>query len=120
MTELAEEILGIPVRRGVPKGVGGLAEVVDDAPFATGVGLVQYGVKNLGITHFARGDADSRSVWQRMRSWFGEVFKPKTKRLRSVRFLFPERQRVTPLVRKIPHCIDAAHLARVRLRSALA
>ena len=27
MTELGEEILGIPVRRGVPKGVGGLAEV---------------------------------------------------------------------------------------------
>ena len=38
MTELAEEILGIPVRRGVPKGVGGLAEVVRSPTFSTGVG----------------------------------------------------------------------------------
>jgi len=44
MTELAEEILGIPVRRGVPKGVGGLAEVVRTPMFSTAVGLVQYGV----------------------------------------------------------------------------
>jgi cell division protein FtsA len=42
MTELAEEILGIPVRRGVPKGVGGLAEVVRSPTFSTAVGLVQY------------------------------------------------------------------------------
>jgi cell division protein FtsA len=44
MTELGEEILGIPVRRGTPKGVGGLAEVVRNATFSTAVGLVQYGV----------------------------------------------------------------------------
>jgi cell division protein FtsA len=44
MTELAEEILGIPVRRGMPKGVGGLAEIVKSPTFSTGVGLVQYGV----------------------------------------------------------------------------
>ena len=43
MVELAEEILGLPVRLGVPKGVGGLAEVVKTPGFATGVGLVQYG-----------------------------------------------------------------------------
>src|SRR4029078_947682 len=44
MTELGEEILGIPVRRGAPKGVGGLAEVVRNAAFSTAVGLVQYGI----------------------------------------------------------------------------
>ena len=44
MTELGEEILGIPVRRGYPKGVGGLAEVVRTPMFSTAVGLVQYGV----------------------------------------------------------------------------
>src|SRR4051812_14991381 len=44
MTELGEEILGIPVRRGLPKGVGGLAEVVRTPTFSTAVGLVQYGV----------------------------------------------------------------------------
>jgi cell division protein FtsA len=43
MAELGEETLGIPVRLGVPKGVGGLADVVKSPAFATGVGLVQYG-----------------------------------------------------------------------------
>jgi cell division protein FtsA len=42
MAELAEDILGIPVRAGVPKGVGGLADVVKSPSFATAVGLVQY------------------------------------------------------------------------------
>ena len=28
MTELAEEIMGVPVRRGVPRGIGGLVDVV--------------------------------------------------------------------------------------------
>jgi cell division protein FtsA len=74
MTELAEEVLGMPVRRGVPMGVGGLVDVVRTPAYATGVGLVQYGVKHLGVQHFQRGDADKRNVWQRMRNWFGEVF----------------------------------------------
>jgi cell division ATPase FtsA len=42
MAELAEEILGIPVRLGIPKGVGGLADVVKSPSFATAIGLVQY------------------------------------------------------------------------------
>lgn len=48
MAELGEEILGIPVRLGVPKGVGGLAEVVKSPAFSTGVGLVQYGATAQG------------------------------------------------------------------------
>ncbi len=38
MAELAEEVLGIPVRLGMPKGVGGLADVVKSPAFSTGVG----------------------------------------------------------------------------------
>ena len=32
LPELAEEVLSMPVRRGVPKGVGGLFEVQEDPP----------------------------------------------------------------------------------------
>jgi cell division protein FtsA len=74
MPELAEEVLGMPVRRGIPKGVGGLVDVVRNPSYATGVGLVLHGTKNLGVAHFSGRDADKRSVWKRMRSWFGEVF----------------------------------------------
>jgi cell division protein FtsA len=74
MPELAEEVLGMPVRRGTPMGVGGLIDVVKTPQYATGVGLVLYGVRHVGAMHFARGEADKRTVWKRMRNWFGEVF----------------------------------------------
>jgi cell division protein FtsA len=43
MTEFAEEILGMPVRLGVPVGVRGITQLVAGPQYATGVGLVQYG-----------------------------------------------------------------------------
>ena len=46
MTDLAEMVLGMPVRLGVPLGVGGLAEVVRNPRFCTGVGLVRFGAEN--------------------------------------------------------------------------
>jgi cell division protein FtsA len=41
--ELASRVLNMAVRRGSPKGVGGLLDVVDSPIFSTGVGLVLYG-----------------------------------------------------------------------------
>jgi len=49
MAELAEEILGLPVRVGIPKGVGGLAEAVKAPAFASAVGLSQYGAQQQGL-----------------------------------------------------------------------
>lgn len=72
--ELAEQVLDMPVRRGVPRGVGGLVDVVRNPSYATGVGLVLYGARSLGTVHFASRDPDKRTVWNRMRSWFAEVF----------------------------------------------
>src|SRR4029450_6972 len=45
MAELGEEILGIPVRLGVPHGVGGLVDVVKTPGFSTRVGLVHHGAR---------------------------------------------------------------------------
>jgi cell division protein FtsA len=43
--ELAEGIFDQPVRRGVPIGVGGMADVVESPIYATGVGLALYGAR---------------------------------------------------------------------------
>jgi cell division protein FtsA len=43
MTELAERVFDTSARRGVPREVGGLADVVANPIFATGVGLVKFG-----------------------------------------------------------------------------
>src|SRR5438270_337427 len=46
MPEIAEQIFDLPIRRGCPCGVGGLADHVNSPTFATGVGLVLYGYRN--------------------------------------------------------------------------
>jgi len=46
MPEIAEQIFDLPIRRGCPSGVGGLADHVNSPTFATGVGLVLYGYRN--------------------------------------------------------------------------
>jgi cell division protein FtsA len=47
MTELGEEILGMPVRRGYPIGTRGLTDLTHGPQFATAVGLARYGAKAL-------------------------------------------------------------------------
>jgi cell division protein FtsA len=51
MPEIAEQIFDLPIRRGCPTGVGGLADHVNSPTFATGVGLALYGYRN------SRGDS---------------------------------------------------------------
>ena len=46
MPEIAEQIFDLPIRRGCPAGVGGLADHVNSPVFATGVGLVLYSYRN--------------------------------------------------------------------------
>jgi cell division ATPase FtsA len=46
---LAEEVLTLPVRRGTPIGVGGMAEMVKSPAHATAVGLLKYGVNRPGV-----------------------------------------------------------------------
>ncbi|OQA05178.1 MAG: Cell division protein FtsA [bacterium ADurb.Bin374] len=44
--ELAEESLGLPVRRGFPISINGLRERVDSPIYATSVGLIRYGAQH--------------------------------------------------------------------------
>jgi cell division protein FtsA len=48
MSEFAEEILGMPVRVGMPTGVKGITQLVHGPEYATGVGLVKYGAQAIG------------------------------------------------------------------------
>lgn len=47
MVECAEEVLGMPVRLGIPVGVKGIVQLVNGPQYATGVGLVRYGAQKL-------------------------------------------------------------------------
>lgn len=75
MSELAEDILGLPVRLGVPTGVGGLVDVVRSPVYSTGVGLVMYGRDHEHERHFrVRDNNVYGKVRSRMRSWLGDIF----------------------------------------------
>ncbi|PLX98661.1 MAG: cell division protein FtsA [Desulfuromonas sp.] len=75
MPELAEQIFNLPVRRGVPMGIGGLTDVVNSPIYATGVGLVKYGSRNLSTKNFSIGqDNIFDKITNRMKEWFGEFF----------------------------------------------
>jgi cell division protein FtsA len=74
IAELAEEIFESPVRLGAPVHVGGLQDVVRSPMYATGVGLVLFGLsrsRGRGESRFRiRDESIFRRVKQRMRDWF--------------------------------------------------
>jgi cell division protein FtsA len=75
MPELAEQIFDLPVRRGQPTNIGGLTDVVNSPIYATGVGLVKYGSRNMQTRNFVIGQENLFDrVTLRMKEWFGEFF----------------------------------------------
>jgi len=75
MPELAEQIFNLPVRRGIPRGIGGMVDVVKSPLHATGVGLVLSGSRNAGGRIFKnQGDNVYHRVKERMREWIEEIF----------------------------------------------
>ncbi len=69
--ELAEEVFHMPVRLGVPQNVSGLADVVRNPIYATGVGLLQFGWHNRAQhAQEFRSDSGMSGLLARMKSWF--------------------------------------------------
>ena len=71
MPEMAEQIFDLPVRRGAPGDVGGLADHVNSPVFATPVGLVLYAHRNrvsdasgVGVGAFARLTGRLRGIFK--------------------------------------------------------
>ena len=71
--ELAERVLERPVRRGSPRRLGGLIEMVKSPVFATGVGLVMYGAKQ-GESRRFRPRTETVGFGTRIKHWFQRAF----------------------------------------------
>lgn len=75
ITELAEQIFNMPVRRGRPAGIGGLNDVVNSPMYATGVGLVLYGSKHISKNAFIQGSGSLFvNMFKKIKKWFLEFF----------------------------------------------
>ncbi len=74
ISDIAESIFNLPVRIGKPSGISGLVDVVNNPMYATGVGLVIYGVRNQVTKKFRIRDKHIfNSVMAQMRKWFKDV-----------------------------------------------
>ncbi len=79
MAGLGEEVLGMPVRVGLPRPVGGLYDLVKAPPYSTAVGLVLQGAVEERAPigdgkRKGRGEGRSWQLWQRVRVWLSEAF----------------------------------------------
>jgi cell division protein FtsA len=79
--ELAETIFDLPVRRGIPKWVGGLYEQVENPAFAAAVGLVLTGARRSRMPAATAPLPALGENWpgvgravRRVRDWLREVF----------------------------------------------
>lgn len=69
--ELGERVFKMPVRIGKPYNVTGLADIVHNPIYATGVGLLVYGLRHRQSQRDAVIQQPSmKSVWSRMKNWF--------------------------------------------------
>ncbi len=76
IAEIAEDVLGLPIRVGIPRDVGGLVDVVRSPVHSTGVGLIMHGAEALQQRkrpHVPDKNFYSRTT-KRMRTWLTEIF----------------------------------------------
>ncbi len=67
--DAAERYLGLPIRRGAPRNIGGLMDVVNSPIYATGVGLVLWGAENTEeMPRKFTGGSPLNKFWK----WLGE------------------------------------------------
>lgn len=76
VVELAEEVFHMPVRIGVPRGIGGLRGEVQNPIHSTGVGLLLYGLAQqaYGEARTFSAPVDSEGLWERLKGWFNSNF----------------------------------------------
>lgn len=74
--EQAEGVFKVPVRIGIPQGLGGLIDVVNNPRYATSTGLILYGLKNVrnGNKPELKGRHLFEKILTRMKDWVEEFF----------------------------------------------
>lgn len=74
--ELMRDMLGVPVRVGIPTGLNGLSDSIDSPPYATAVGLVRWGARHGLAMLNSPSSSPERNGWgpsyERFKSWLRE------------------------------------------------
>lgn len=76
VAELAKDVLGMPVKIGIPSGFSsGLVREIENPIYATGVGLVIHELKyrDRSAVKAVIQNGKGKTIFQRMKSWFEEL-----------------------------------------------
>jgi cell division protein FtsA len=78
--DLAREVLGMPVKIGIPSGFSaGLVREIENPIYATGVGLVIHELKHRDRSNITstvtpeKGRGSIKNIFNRMKTWFDEL-----------------------------------------------
>lgn len=71
--ELAERVLGLPVRRGVPHGIGGLSDLTQNPQYSTSVGLLLHEMNHPDIATLSMQDAKKTTLMGRFLEWIKQI-----------------------------------------------
>jgi cell division protein FtsA len=75
--DLGERIFELPVQVGVPKGFGGLMDSIKNPSYATGIGLIHYGLKHRekdrSLIRINKSNSFEK-IFERMKRWFEDFF----------------------------------------------
>lgn len=74
VVEVAEAVFNVPARKGVPQGVSGMVDVMNNPVYATAIGLVLYGARNRQIQPFRTHESNTfKRVYLRLKKWFSDI-----------------------------------------------
>lgn len=68
--ELAERVFKIPVRMGAPQHITGLSTIRNNPIYATGVGLLLYGMQQREQRGEVIAQPSMKGLWGKMKGWF--------------------------------------------------
>ncbi|MBW2560460.1 MAG: cell division protein FtsA [Deltaproteobacteria bacterium] len=75
ITELAEQVFNVPVRKGYPVGVGGITDIINSPMYTTGVGLVVYGSTSRADYAVKKSERGIMSkLTKTVERWFNDFF----------------------------------------------
>lgn len=74
--DASEEVISMPTRLGLPEGVGGLQDYVDDPRMATAVGLIRYAADMIAKGGVPRSSTDASfgSIVGKVKRWVNTFF----------------------------------------------
>ncbi|MBQ1267442.1 MAG: cell division protein FtsA [Proteobacteria bacterium] len=73
LPELCEKMFGLPVRRGVPRNIGGMVDNIQNPKFSVAVGLLLHASNPPDLKSYCSEEGRRKGVWDKIKDWFKQI-----------------------------------------------